>query len=85
MMTVTTLDVLNEESFCESVLSCVKLVVSDIHESLKTEEIRMLVMFWMNHEFMEYMSGGLDSLEEDEEGEEFVFWMRNKIMRLIFV
>ena len=37
------------------VLSCVKLVVSDLHVSLKVEEIRMLVMFRMNHEFMEYM------------------------------
>jgi hypothetical protein len=29
MMTVTTLGTLNVESFCERVLSCVKLVVSD--------------------------------------------------------
>ena len=36
-------------------MSCVKLVVSDIHVSLNPEEIRMLVMFRMNHEFMEYM------------------------------
>jgi hypothetical protein len=42
-------------SFCERVLSCVKLVVSDLHVSLKPEEIRMLVMIRMNHEFMEYM------------------------------
>ncbi len=38
-----------------SVLSCVELVVSDIHVSLKAEEIRMLVILRMNHEFMEYM------------------------------
>ena len=44
MMTVTTLGSLNTESFCECVLSCVKLVVSDLH-----------VLFRMNHEFMEYM------------------------------
>ncbi len=37
------------------VLSCVKLVVSDLHVSLKPEEIRILVMLRMNHEFMEYM------------------------------
>ena len=55
MTTVTTLGVLNTESFCERVLSCVKLVVSDFHVSLKADEIRMLVMFRMNHEFMEYM------------------------------
>ena len=55
MMAVATLGALNAESFCERVLSCVKLVVSDLHVSLKAEEIRMLVMFRMNHEFMEYM------------------------------
>ncbi len=31
MMTVDTLGSLNTESFCECVLSCVKLVVSDLH------------------------------------------------------
>jgi len=55
MMSVTTLGTLNTESFCECVLSCVKLVVSDLHVCLKTEEIHMLVMLRMNHEFMEYM------------------------------
>jgi hypothetical protein len=55
MMTVATLVVLNTESFCERVLSCLKLVVSDLHVSLKAEEIRMLVMLRMNHGFMEYM------------------------------
>ena len=55
MMTLATLGVLNAESFCERVLSCVKLVVSDLHVSLKVEEIHMLVMLRMNREFMEYM------------------------------
>ena len=58
MMTVDTLGVLNTESFCECVLSCVKLVVSDLHVSLKSNEIRILVMLRMNcepPEFMEYM------------------------------
>jgi hypothetical protein len=54
MMSVATLGVLNAESFCERVLSCVKLVVSDLHVSLKADEIRMLVMLRMNREFMEY-------------------------------
>jgi hypothetical protein len=54
MMTVATLGVLNE-SFCECVLSSVKLVVSDLHVCLKPSEIWMLVMFRMNHGFMEYM------------------------------
>ena len=31
------------------------MVVSDLHVSLKTSEIRMLVMLRMNREFMEYM------------------------------
>jgi hypothetical protein len=48
-------DMLNAELFCELVLSCLKLVVSDIHVSLKAEEIRMLVMLRMNRGFMEYM------------------------------
>jgi hypothetical protein len=55
MMAVATLGALNAESFCERVLSCVKLVVSDLHVCLKAEEIRMLVMLRMNREFMEYM------------------------------
>ena len=55
MMSVATLGALNAESFCERVLSCVKLVVSDLHVRLKADEIRMLVMLRMNREFMEYM------------------------------
>jgi hypothetical protein len=55
MMAVAALGALNAESFCERVLSCVKLVVSDLHVSLKAEEIRMLVMLRMNRGFMEYM------------------------------
>ena len=52
MMTVAALGVLNPESLCECVLSCVKLVVSDLHVSLKPKEIHMLVMLRMNREFM---------------------------------
>jgi hypothetical protein len=55
MMPVFTLGTLNTESFCECVLSCVKLVVSDLHVCLKAGEIHILVMFRMNREFMEYM------------------------------
>ena len=55
MMAVATLGALNAESFCERVLSRVKLVVSDLHVRLKAEEIRMIVMLRMNREFMEYM------------------------------
>jgi hypothetical protein len=49
-----TLDVLNAESFCERVLSCVKLVVSDSHVSMKVEEI---------------LHGGVESLDDDEDDE----------------
>ena len=38
-----------------SVSCLVTLVVSDLHVSLKVEEIHMLVMLRMNHEFKEYM------------------------------
>jgi hypothetical protein len=37
------------------VMSCVKLVVSHLHVSLKSSEIWMFVILRMNHEFMEYM------------------------------
>jgi hypothetical protein len=40
----------------ERFLSCFKLVVSDLQVSLKDEEIRMVVIIRMNHEFMEYMT-----------------------------
>ncbi len=39
----------------QQVLSCVKLVVSDLHVSLKSEDIHIPVILRMNHEFMEYM------------------------------
>jgi len=55
IMPVATLGSLNAVSFCERVLSCVKLVVSDLHVRLKPSEIRMLVMLRMNRGFMEYM------------------------------
>jgi hypothetical protein len=48
-----TLGALNAESFCERVLSSVKLVVSDLHVSLKPSEIRIILR--MNRGFMEYM------------------------------
>ena len=37
------------------VLSCVKLVVSELHVSLKADELRMFLMVRMNHDIMEYM------------------------------
>jgi hypothetical protein len=55
MMVVGVLGVFNTGSFCE-------LVVSDLHLSLKDDEIRMFVILRLNHEFMEYMSD-----DEDDE------------------
>ena len=52
MMSVAVPDSLNVESFCERVLSSVKLVVSDLHVNVKPSEIRMLVMLRMNRGFM---------------------------------
>ena len=74
MMSVATLGALNAESFCERVLSCVKLVVSDLHVRLKAEEIRMLVMLRMNREFMEYMRSTFPdtSLSEFKAGDAYV-------------
>ena len=37
------------------VLSCVKLVVSELHVSLKADELRMFLMVRMNHDIIEYM------------------------------
>ena len=75
MMTVATLGALNAESFCERVLSCVKLVVSDLHVSLKAEEIRMLVMLRMNRNFMEYMRSSYPDtpLSEFKESDTYVY------------
>ncbi len=63
MMVVATLGALNVESFCERVLSCVKLVVSDLHVRLKAEEIFMLVML-KNRGFMEYMRSSYRNSEQ---------------------
>ena len=74
MMAVTTLGALNTESSCERVLSCIKLVVSDLHVSLKPDEIRMLVMLRMNWEFMEYMRASFPDtpLSEFKEADTYV-------------
>jgi hypothetical protein len=46
---------LNAESFCERVISCANLVVTDGNTLLGDEEVSMLVVLRMNREFMEYM------------------------------
>ena len=46
---------LNAESFCERVISCANLVVTDGNTLLDDEEVTMLTVLRMNREFMEYM------------------------------
>ena len=46
---------LNAESFCERVISCANLVVTDGNTLLADEEVTMLTILRMNREFMEYM------------------------------
>jgi hypothetical protein len=64
MMTVDTLGALNTESFCECVLSCVQLVVSDL-------QIHILVMFRINHEFKEYMRVSYPDTPGEDPSSEF--------------
>ena len=42
MMSVSTLGTLNTESFSDRVLSCVKLVVADLHVRLKPSECKVM-------------------------------------------
>ena len=46
---------LNAESFCERVLSCANLVLTEGNTLLDDEEIEMLVILRMNRDFMEFM------------------------------
>ena len=61
-MTLANIDVMNAESFCERILSCASLVVTDLHTSLDHDEVRMLTMLRMNKSLMEYMSKEYDNL-----------------------
>ena len=54
-MTLANIGAMNTESFCERILSCASLVVTDLHTSLDHEEVRMLTMLRMNKSLMEYM------------------------------
>jgi len=67
MMTVATLGALNAESFCERVLSCVKLVVSDLHlrssyPDTPLSEFRAVDTYVRTH-------GGVEALEDDQDDE----------------
>ena len=52
-MTLTNICVMNTESLCERVLSCVSLVVTDLHSSLDHDEGRMVTILRMNNSLME--------------------------------
>ena len=54
-MTWANIGTMNTESFCERILSCASLVVTDLHTSLDYDEVRMITMLRMNKSLMEYM------------------------------
>ena len=64
------IDTMNTESFCERILSCASLVVTDLHTSLDHEEVRMLTMLRMNKSLMEYMRKEYDNLHSHIEASE---------------
>ena len=61
---------MNAESFCERILSCASLLVTDLHTSLDHEEVRMLTMLRMNKSLMEYMRKEYDNLNSHIETSE---------------
>ena len=61
-MTLTNIGVLNAQSFCERTMSCVNLIVTDLHTSLSHHEVRMLTMLSMNVSLMEYICSEYDNL-----------------------
>ena len=69
-MTLVNIGVMNTESFCERILSCASLVVTDLHTSLDHEEVRMLTMLRMNKSLMEYMRKEYDNLHSHIEASE---------------
>jgi hypothetical protein len=61
-MSLANIDAMNAESFCERILSCAGLVVTDLHTSLDHDEVRMLTMLRMNKYRLEYMRNEYDNL-----------------------
>jgi hypothetical protein len=72
-MALANIGAMNPESFCERILSCVSLVVIDLHTSLRTsldhEEVR-ITMLRMNKSLMEYMRKEYDNLHSHIEANE---------------
>ena len=69
-MALASIGAMNAESFCERILSCASLVVTDLHTSLDHEEVRMLTMLRMNKSLMEYMRKEYDNLHSHIEASE---------------
>ena len=61
-MVLTNVVTMYAESFCESTLSCARLIVTDLYTSLSREEVRMLTMVRMNESLMEYIRTEYDNL-----------------------
>ena len=47
---------LNAESYCERILSCANLVMTEGNTLLDSDELEMIVVLRMNKDFMEYMA-----------------------------
>ncbi len=58
---------MNTESFCERILSCVSLVVTDLHTSFDHNEVRILTMLRVNKSLMEYIRKEYDNLHSHME------------------
>jgi hypothetical protein len=69
-MTLANIGAMTAESFCERILSCDSLVVTDLHTSLDHEEVRMVTMLRMNKSLMEYMHKEYDNLHSHIETSE---------------
>ena len=69
-MTLANIGAMNAESFCERILSCDSLVVTDLHTSLDHDEVRILTMLRMNNSLMEYMYKEYDNLHSHIESSE---------------
>ena len=69
-MALANIGAMNAESFCERILSCASLVVTDLHTSLDHDEVGMLTMLRMNKSLMEYMRKEYDNLHSHIEASE---------------
>ena len=66
-MAVATLGALNAESFCERVLSCVKLVVSDLLEYMRASYPDTPLSEFKEADTYVHTRGGVETLDDDED------------------